>query len=150
MVSHIEVERFMGLDWLQDVNKCEHLSPLFPGSPRRKESSLCLFFLAVYNCSGVNSSKELLDSWGRALIHSLSSCTKPSPTSDTSVLSVAVINTIIKSRLGRKRFILFYTLQSVFQKSQGRNLDAVTEAETMEEHRLLTCSSWLFSAWFLI
>lgn len=71
-------------------------------------------------------------------------------TSDTSVLSVAVISTTIKSRLGRKSFILFYTLQSVFQKSQGRNPDVVTEAETMQEHGLLTCSSWLSSAWFLV
>lgn len=147
MIGHTEVERFMGLDWLQDVNRCEHLSPLFPGSPRRKERPRVYSFLLFRIAVELTAQKSY---WTHVEGHSSIACPAPLSqevytnevlTSDNSVLSVAVINTMIKSRLGRKSFIFFYTLQSVFQKSQGRNPDAVTDAETMEEHRLLTCSS---------
>ena len=47
-----------------------------------------------------------------------------------------------KSNLWREGFILCYTfrLQSIVEGSQGRNLETGTEAETMEECCLLTCS----------
>ena len=66
-----------------------------------------------------------------------------------SLFSVAVINTVTESNLGEERVYETYTStsQSITEGSLGKNslgnLEAVTEAEDMEEHYLLACSSWL-------
>jgi hypothetical protein len=44
---------------------------------------------------------------------------------------------------------LAYTLQYIVRGSHGRNLQAGTEAEAIEEHYLLSCSSWFVQTTFL-
>lgn len=127
-----------------DVSSCPLCSQDLPGGRK----ALCVYSFLLFRIAVELTAQKSY--WTHGEGHSSIACPAPLSqvlTSDTSVLSVAVINTMIKSRLGRKCFILFYTLQSVFQKSQGRNRDAVTDHGG---NRLLTCSSWLFSAWFLI
>lgn len=54
-------------------------------------------------------------------------------------VSIAVINTTIKNNLGRKGFILLAlksNKQPIAEGSQGRNMDAGTEGEAVEEYRL--------------
>lgn len=65
------------------------------------------------------------------------------------LLSGTVINTMTQSNLGRKGLLVKSRLHSITEGSQGRNLDAGTEAETIEGHCLLTCSPWLLHC-FLI
>jgi hypothetical protein len=48
-----------------------------------------------------------------------------------------------QTQLGQERVCLAYWLQSTMEESRGRNLEAGTEAETIEEHCLLACFSWL-------
>lgn len=48
-----------------------------------------------------------------------------------------------KSNLGEKGFLSDYSLRSFVKGSQGRNLEARTEAETIEENCLLVCSAQL-------
>jgi hypothetical protein len=68
---------------------------------------------------------------------------------DVFIAFYCVINTIIKSYLGREGFISSYTSMSQFTikevraGAQGRNPEAGTEAEAMEECCLLDCSPWL-------
>lgn len=47
------------------------------------------------------------------------------------LLTAAVINTEIKKNLGKKRFILAYRLQPIFEGNQGRNSRQELKAETI-------------------
>lgn len=60
----------------------------------------------------------------------------------TGVLSVAVKTTPINNLVGRAYAILHLFLRGVIVEAQCRNLEARTEAGTMVEHCLLTCSQW--------
>ena len=59
------------------------------------------------------------------------------------MISTSVINIITESNLGEERCYLASTLQSITEGSRGRNPEAGTEAETMEERCLTDCSPWL-------
>ena len=63
----------------------------------------------------------------------------------------AVINHHDQKYLWRKGFLSVYTSrqQYITEESQGRNLEAGADAEAMEEHCLLACSSWLAQPVFL-
>ena len=50
----------------------------------------------------------------------------------SNLFPVAMLNTITQSNFGRKGFTLAYKLQSIISGSQGRNLEAGTEAEAIE------------------
>ena len=59
------------------------------------------------------------------------------------LIFVAVIDTMTESNLGRKGFITAHSCGSITKGSQGRNLEAGTETEAMEEHCSLGCFSLL-------
>jgi hypothetical protein len=59
------------------------------------------------------------------------------------LLSIAVINTWLKSNLARKMFVLLRILRSIIKKSLGRILEAETEIEAVGECCLLACSPLL-------
>jgi hypothetical protein len=61
------------------------------------------------------------------------------------LLSIAAINTKIKSNLGRRGFISAYRLHSTREGSQGGNLEAGTETENVADHFLLAFSPGLLS-----
>ena len=44
---------------------------------------------------------------------------------------------------GRLGFVFYYTSPSINEESRGSKLEAGTEAETMDEGRLLALSLWL-------
>lgn len=50
---------------------------------------------------------------------------------------------MLKTNLGRKGFISFYSLQFTVQGSQGRNPEAGAAAEGMGMGSLLACSQWI-------
>lgn len=54
-----------------------------------------------------------------------------------------------KGNLGRKRFISPYSFQCTTEGKQGRDLEAGTEAEALEECYLLHFSSWFAQPAFL-
>lgn len=55
-------------------------------------------------------------------------------------LSIAMIKHHDQKCLGEERLFSSYCLQFIIQENQGRNLETGPEAESMEEHWLLTCS----------
>lgn len=59
------------------------------------------------------------------------------------LVSIAVIKTMLKSKLWKKGFIIPQRLQYITQRKWGRNLEAGTRAETMEECGYLACFSCL-------
>ena len=54
-------------------------------------------------------------------------------------VSMALIKYHEQKQLGEERFILPLWLQSVIRRSQGRNLEAGSEAEAVGKHYLLVC-----------
>jgi hypothetical protein len=55
-----------------------------------------------------------------------------------------VIKHYDQKQLGEERVYFILSLQSTVEGSQGRNLEAGTEAEAMEECCFLACSSRLY------
>lgn len=64
-------------------------------------------------------------------------------------LSIAMIKHHDQKCLGEERLFSSYCLQFIIQENQGRNLETGPEAESMEEHWLLTCSPRLLQPVFL-
>lgn len=68
------------------------------------------------------------------------------------LLSIAVINTLIRNNLMKKGFILAYHYnplwRGILAGTQGRSLEAGTEAKAMREWCFLVLSRWLAHAAF--
>jgi hypothetical protein len=65
-------------------------------------------------------------------------------------VSIAMVKHHGQKQLEEERVISAHSLKSIIEGTQGRNLDARTDVETMEESHLLVCSPWLTQLGLLI